>query len=502
MRRRRGRRERENGIALLIAILTVLLLSMMVAGIITVSEVDTWTSSSYRRTIQARYLAEAGAQAAQGWLTHSYGSGPSGGYGTTYNLTTFPVTYNAGESAAAVVLSSDDSLMSSNFSDSSLVTSFTSAISTLNQNLAATIPNASVSVATQLLSVQPVGSSYVLRWKIISQGNIAGIGGSNDQGQAQARVVEVIANTIQSSSMFTYGLFSNSTGCKALYLTGNSQTESYDSTVPGSTPSYSGGDVGSMGNIYLGGSANVNGNAASALSGVNYNTNPACSSSSPVGLSTDNSGSKVTNNGTPATGNQLTKISTAPPQPPVTMPSTPPTGKCSTYNWCSGGWATGPYVMAPGTYPDVKFGGGLTISLQPGTYVFNSLTLSGGASISLPTSGQVIIYVQGTSQTTPIDLTGGSLTNGSGLPEDLQFNYGGTGTLKLSGGASEFMTVYAPNAAINMSGNNTVYGAMIGSSISITGGSHFVYDRSLARTMATTSVSGTYEPEGFSWSAY
>ncbi len=78
----------------------------------------------------------------------------------------------------------------------------------------------------------------------------------------------------------------------------------------------------------------------------------------------------------------------------------------------------------------------------------------------------------------------------------------GTGTLKLPGRASEYMTVYAPNAAINMSGNNTVYGAMIGSSISITGGSHFVYDRSLAKTMATTSVSGTYEPEGFSWSAY
>lgn len=43
-----------------------------------------------------------------------------------------------------------------------------------------------------------------------------------------------------------------------------------------------------------------------------------------------------------------------------------------------------------------------------------------------------------------------------------------------------FGTIYAPHAGVNFYGNGSIYGAVIGKTVSITGGGHVYYDQHLA----------------------
>ena len=84
----------------------------------------------------------------------------------------------------------------------------------------------------------------------------------------------------------------------------------------------------------------------------------------------------------------------------------------------------------PVSMGDVSFNAGTTVHLNAGIYEINSLTLRGGAQIVID-SGPVIIKVAGQGQTTPIDLSGGGVSNPSLDPTQLQFVYGGSGNIKI-----------------------------------------------------------------------
>ena len=64
----------ENGSALIVALLAILVLSVLAATVMFTSQSQTWTSLNYRQTAQARYVAEAGVQATINWLSNSTGS--------------------------------------------------------------------------------------------------------------------------------------------------------------------------------------------------------------------------------------------------------------------------------------------------------------------------------------------------------------------------------------------------------------------------------------------
>src|SRR5262245_23176014 len=69
------------------------------------------------------------------------------------------------------------------------------------------------------------------------------------------------------------------------------------------------------------------------------------------------------------------------------------------------------------------------------TITVNSLKMAGNATLKI--LGTVILKVAGTGQGTPVDFTGGSVNNpGSWDPSTFQVLYGGTGTVKLNGGAN------------------------------------------------------------------
>ena len=91
--------------------------------------------------------------------------------------------------------------------------------------------------------------------------------------------------------------------------------------------------------------------------------------------------------------------------------------------------------------------------MAPRTYNINCIGMSGNAFLSVvPATAQVVINVTGNSCTanSPVDLSGGSVLNTSGQAANLLVNYAGNQQVKLSGGASTYMAVNAPNAAVKI----------------------------------------------------
>ncbi len=62
----------EAGVALIIALLTLLILSVLAASIIFVTQTETWATANNRSMVQARYAAEAGAEKTLNWLRYTY----------------------------------------------------------------------------------------------------------------------------------------------------------------------------------------------------------------------------------------------------------------------------------------------------------------------------------------------------------------------------------------------------------------------------------------------
>jgi hypothetical protein len=148
---------------------------------------------------------------------------------------------------------------------------------------------------------------------------------------------------------------------------------------------------------------------------------------------------------------------------------------------------------------DISLTGSSIVHLNAGIYEINSLTLAGNSKIVID-SGPVIIKVAGVGQTTPIDLSGGGVSNPSLDPTKLQFVYGGTGNIKVTGGTDSAALVYAPNATTALTGASTnFYGSIITSKVSATGGFNIFYDRRLRSSVVTA---GNPTMTSFTWRTF
>jgi len=166
------------------------------------------------------------------------------------------------------------------------------------------------------------------------------------------------------------------------------------------------------------------------------------------------------------------------PLPPTTNQSI--SGSCGSVSGCTNNGSKN-VNLAPGQYGNLSVSGGTTIHVGKGTYNVNSLALSGN-SVLVVDAGPAVFNIAGTvlsSGASALDLSGGSMSNASGIPDNLQFYYGGSRSTKLSGGAGDFAVIYAPNSPITISGGSHFYGAIVGNTIAISGGTAIHYDRSL-----------------------
>ena len=269
-------------------------------------------------------------------------------------------------------------------------------------------------------------------------------------------------------SLSTYAIFGTANGCSSVNVSGNGTVDSFGN-------SNNIGNVGTNGNVTLSGNPVVNGAVYSPVGGTGN-----CSTKTMTGLST--SGKAQATGGLQALPGSINY-----PLPPAPNPAPPTTsqnisGSCGSISGCSNNGSKN-VTLPPGQYGNLSISGGTTVNVSGGSYNINSLTLSGNSTLVVtPTTGAVIVNLGGKSLSggnAALDVSGGSMSNPSGMASNLQFYYAGSQPMKLSGGTGSYAVVYAPNAPINISGGSHFYGSIIGSTVNSSGNTAIDYPTSL-----------------------
>ena len=477
----------EGGIALITALLTLLVLSSLTASFVLVSQTEIWGTSNYKTVTQSRYLAEAGAERTLEWLRRTYVA-PS-------------ATYTAGTDGALAYNSNPVQLSAmdgytSNFPSSTMTDSFYSTLH--NQTVSATGISGTYSSRALLLDERTTtsfggtpGSSQM--WRIISQGNIAGV------RNAVVEVQEIIER--RGVPVFNYGLYATGTVCDVIKFSGGDGitygiVDSWDSShgTYAATKQLTDGDIGANGGVSLSSSGTIWGTLSTPMADQTTHT---CSNTAPNALELSGTGSVKETEiklGAPLTFENPAPITPAPPTTDLTISSA-----CDTTPGCTVIDATAKiWSLAPGTYGNIKMSGG-TLIFNAGTYNINGITqFSGGSTLQID-SGPVRVNVQGTGSNTPLSMSGGSIANTTGLPSNLAIVYGGSGAITLSGASGSYLGLYAPNAALTISGNGDIYGGIITKTLVATGGSSIHFDGALRNTFTLTF---TWKPISISRSKY
>lgn len=480
----------EKGFALIFALLSILVLSVLAATVMFTSQSQTWTSLNYRQTAQARYAAEAGVQATINWLSNT--SGSSGGYtpptGASsypgFTVTTNPVqcanSSNGCTTGAAVTLSSTGS---SNYYDTTgtVATNFAAVAS-------GTVPGitgASYKTTAMLLRMPTTGATVSWltgpapqTWQITSVGTISGV------TTATVQVVQTFDRI--TAPVFTNGLETTSNACGAITFTSSgSYTDSYNSSNgPYSTTNSqtNGGNIATNGNVYLGSGVTVNGTITAENTIVATSNQPGTSPNPPClnGI-TNKSGLTTFDQGTykePAS--LVAKLPwgcTAQPCYPPAISITQPNittnqninSQCSSISGCTTGAAvnvydgTGSnnpgstisanvYTLAPGSYGNLTIGNTSTnsadvtvVHVSAGTYNINSINMGNSDAQVVVDSGPVVFNMVG-------NCSGGGCPSESGLPS----GFSSTEIVHISGAGG--LNACAPSGGTGTVANPGSYG--------------------------------------------
>jgi Tfp pilus assembly protein PilX len=482
------KRANEKGGALILALILILVLSIIAVSLTFLSQTETWSSMNYRLMSQARYGAESGLNKALNHLIYTYA--PPGTVGdplTGYNMNVSPVT-----SGGNPVILSANSSQSSNYPISSIQSAFhTAAKGTLTNGHGGSMNYAAYATLLSMRQVNVYGSTTpvtVQTWQITSDGTISGV------RNAQVEVSAIVERQVTPAQ--SYALFATSHGCGAITFTGNANINSYDSTniqMSGGSvvTQQSGGNVGTNGNLTESGNTHIYGSLSTPRTGVGN-----CNNGAPDAWTS--SGQASVSGGLI----QLPQPITYPtPDAPNPLPPTTNTG-ITKNNGCAGllhcSVSGNAIILTPGSFGNLSLTGGATMHLTAGTYAINSIKLSGNSAIVID-SGPVIFNVAGTSVATPVDLTGGSLTNSTLIPTNFQIFYAGSGNITITGGSQAAGLVYAPNASVKSAGGTDWFGAVVANTITDTGGTSFHYDRHLQTSFYTV---GNYMVNSFTWKKY
>jgi len=499
----------EDGIALVLAMFMVLLVSLIGASLVNTGRTETLSSLNYKSLSQARYAAESGLHTATNYLLYTYvppGTDP-GDPLANYDMTVSPVKYQGKE----VLLTSDG--RDPNYPMGAKKVAFNNAshYNDLRMNTSRT----TYSARARLLSMKVITDAFSNQPVTLQTWEVTGIGSLNGAGASNVEVTAILER--QSVPAFRYAAFATYPGCASLTFGGGGTTNSYNSTAALSggvpvTAAY-GGNVGTNGNLAESGSnVAIQGSLSTPRSGVGD-----CTSNNVTAVTLSNSSVPLPTGG--LTDLPQTVVMPDPavisPMPPTTSVDLKKTGGCpGGVPFCSG--STDGVTFTPTnaatvvSLGNVNLNAGAVIHVNAGIYEWNSIKGTGNAQIVVD-SGPVIFRIAGKDQPTPIDLGGGIITNTTFKPENLQFVFApddvdkaaiDAGTLtkdvKFSGGSSTSMLVYAPKADGTLVGGSDLYGAVTFGKVKDMGGTNIHYDRNLQRSAFT---SGNPTMTSFSWSS-
>lgn len=477
--------------ALVLAMFMVLIVSLIGAAAMITTRTETLSSMQYRTASQARYAAESGVHHAVNHLLNDYVEPV-----TPAQLASFVQAQSAVQFDGADIVLSSDAGTAGHYPVVATTTAFRDAVT---GTLDVSNGTASYTAVARLRSIRSITDAFSGSPTTVQTWEITGIGSVGNN--ADVEVSAVLEGPVV--PLFRYAAFATASGCAAMSFAGGATTDSYDSTaalvggVPVASPS--GANVGTNGNVTeAGNTTTINGSLSTPRSGVG-----ACDDGSVTAL-TLAGGASVEDGLVELPQN----VAYPTPDTPSPLPPTSPTG-FSKHSGCPAGLAncapsangatiTPPTSTSVITMGNVALTAQAELHLSAGIYVVNSISMAGNSRIVVD-SGPVVFKVVGTDQATPIDLTGGAISNPSFNPSDLQFVYGGTGLVKIAGGAQSAALLYAPNASTSLTGNNDFYGALVTGALTATGGVNIHYDRRLQQTMLTA---GNKTMSKFTWRVF
>jgi hypothetical protein len=482
-----GAARSQRGVALLVALIAMLVLSTLVAGVVLVTQTQVWTSYNHKLTTQARYAAEAGVQRTVHWMENNYT--PPGNF-APFALTKYPVQSTSNNQP--VVLSAMSNV-NANYPNAALQTDFRDALrdqslpgsSSTGFSTSATLLRMSPAVGVSWLPNSSVGGPQT--WLITSVGRVKAHG--NVLGDATVQVQATYERS--GAPIFDKALQTTGTGCNIITISSTGYIDSYDSLVGAYVDSRvdSGADVASNGNVRLTGSAQVKGDVSV------LNTNVGIC----LGL-----GVTLLSSVVPPVLGVSAMVSPLNPDSPIPPSPVPPTdsqtisGSCGIISGCS--QVGSDIVLSPNVgYGNLDIRGGSTVHLTAGTYNVNSLALSQGSRLVLDSAPVILNIAGGAGASHAIDLSGGSISNETGVASDLTLLYGGSRPIRIAGGSTSNAVLYAPNADVTMSGASHWFGAMVGKTYASLGGSALHYDRAVRNAIQKT---GPLTPVNFSWSKF
>lgn len=483
------KRINQKGSALIFALILLLVLSAMAGSLMFLSNSETFSSMNYRMMTEARYGAEAGVHAAANFLmspNYVPPAAPPGGNFNGYTTNVYPVQTAAGGPVVLTTIAGQQST----YPDGQMVAAFTNAMNATQplqqggQNGANTVNYSASAQLMSMVSILPFGTATpvtIQTWQITAHGDVANV----ENGEAE--VVTTLERYI--SPAFAYAAFADANGCGSLSFTGNGTTDSYDSgalalngvgiATPPAAYNNFGGNVGTNGNeSNSGNNVTINGTLSSPNAGFGV-----CTAGNMTALS--------------GNLNQITGGLIQMPQAvSFPTPTIPPPGATNVNNTAT---------LAPGSYGDINLSGSKVVTLTPGVYNVNSISITGNAQLVIgpdPVTGKygpVVVNVAGNNNTTPIDLEGNGISNPTYNPADFQILYAGTGTIKIAGNGASAAVVYAPNATADFKGNASFYGSVIASQLTDVGNGALHYDLKLKKALFTV---GNYVLNSFTWNKY
>jgi Tfp pilus assembly protein PilX len=98
------RNRNERGIAMIVAMLSLLILSTLGASIIFMTQNEIWTATNYKNLTQSRYAAETGLQNTADWIINTY---PVPTTFTSFNMATSPTQSTGGSNIVLSAMNGD-----------------------------------------------------------------------------------------------------------------------------------------------------------------------------------------------------------------------------------------------------------------------------------------------------------------------------------------------------------------------------------------------------------
>lgn len=514
---KRSTQKREAGIALLSTLLALMVLSAMGAALVFMTNTETQVNFNYRSEQVSYFAAKAGMEEARGRMMATDPNTINALLPTTVPADSGGVLYVLNEGSAPGTVQPwatgnaymDDELCHDGYALTGLETGTTSDVrcttvpssttwyqTTTSQlpwsGTAAALPYKWVRVALKLngsiqnFSVNAgAAANQPVCWNgvnevILTAANCAAMNpvttpvylltamAVSSTGARKMVQADVAMTPTQPSGGF--GLFATGNGCPTISLSGGASPsgiiiDAWSSANGGTyagTKSNSGGNVGSNGTVQMSGGVHVGGNV-----GADNTNQGVC----PDGINLSGGAGLVAGQNPP---NAFVTVS-----PPITIPSPPAPSPAPPTTVMTITPTVGSKNLVPGTYGNISISGGATVTIAPGVYNINSLSLSGGSTLKVTPNGQVTLNVAGAGGVNPLNFSGGTLANQTGVPNDFQVNYGGTtGAITISGGSSSYLVVDAPNVPVTFSGGSDIFGVVVGSKITDTGGTNFHVDTS------------------------